>query len=59
MNGRWFFVDGVLTEIRGSEATIREQVRELEAERSRVRPARAPRQVSTAEVKAAGWRRSR
>jgi hypothetical protein len=59
MNGRWFYVDGVLTEIRGSESSIREQVSELEREHSRVKPARAPRVVTAAEVRAAGHRRSR
>jgi hypothetical protein len=59
MNGRWFYVDGVLTEIRGSEQSIREQVAELRREHSRVKPARAPHVVSPAEVRAATHRRGR
>lgn len=38
MTGRWFYVDGVLTEIRGSEAVVKERVRELQAAHSSVRP---------------------
>lgn len=59
MNGRWFYVDGVLTEIRGSEQSVRDQVRELEREHSRVKPARAPQAITPAEVRAATHRRSR
>ena len=39
---RWFYIDGVLTPIHGSERTIKEQIADLEREHSRVKPARQP-----------------
>jgi hypothetical protein len=59
MNGRWFVVDGVLTEIRGSESSIREQIAELRREHSTVKPARAPMVSSPAQVRAATHRKVR
>lgn len=58
MNGRWFFIDGVLTELRGSDQSIREELREY-GKGVTVRPARPPIKADPAQVRASTHRRGR
>jgi hypothetical protein len=44
--GQWFYVDGRLTEMRGTHDEIIEQQRELRADGHTVKQARKPRPIS-------------
>lgn len=52
MNGRWFFVDGRLTELHGSHDDIVDQTRELVADGHRVKAARTPKTITSREIAA-------
>ena len=61
MNGRWFFVDGRLTQLFGDHDDIVDQQRELVADGHTVKAARTPKPISSREIasRAASHRRSR
>ena len=59
MNGRWFFVDGVLTQLTGSHDDIVDETRELRANGSTVKAARPPKPISSREIARASSHRRR
>lgn len=50
MSGRWFFVDGRLTQLHGDHNDIIEQQRELVADGHTVKAARTPKSISSREI---------
>jgi len=59
MNGRWFFVDGRLTELTGDHDDVIEQTRELRADGHTVNAARTPRPITSREIAAKQHQRRR
>ena len=59
MNGRWFFVDGRLTELHGSHEDVVEQQRELRADGHTVKAARTQKTLTSREIAAHQHQRRR
>ena len=59
MSGRWFFVDGRLTQLHGDHDDIVDQTRELRSNGHTVTAARPPKSITSREIAAHQHQRRR